>query len=35
MPPAPAAAFIVIQAKFLLELLVVLFDLPAGFGDLY
>ena len=35
MPTTPTATFIVIQAKFLLELLVILLDLPSGFGDLY
>ena len=33
VPPCPIAAFIVIQAQFLLELLIVLFDLPAAFDD--
>ena len=35
IPTDPTATFIVIQAKFLLQLLVVLLDLPSGFGDLH
>src|SRR5208337_3206659 len=32
MPATPTAAFVVIQPQFLLELLIVLFDLPPAFG---
>ena len=35
MPSAPTAALIMIQAEFLLELLIILLDFPARFGDLY
>ena len=35
VPAAPAAPLIVIQPEFLLELLIVLLDLPTCFGDLY
>src|SRR5271157_3287637 len=33
MPTCPTAAFVMIQPQFLLELLIILFDLPAGFDD--
>ncbi len=33
MPTCPTAAFVMIQPQFLLELLTILFDLPAGFDD--
>src|SRR5215831_19593117 len=33
MPARPAAAFVMIQPEFLLELLIVLCDLPATFSD--
>src|SRR5471032_2213934 len=35
MPAAPTEPLIVIQPEFLLELLIVLLDLPACFGDLH
>src|SRR5579864_3361926 len=33
VPPGPIAAFVVVQPQFLLELLIILFDLPASFDD--
>jgi hypothetical protein len=33
MKAAPAAAFVVTEAEFLLEILVVAFDAPAQLGD--
>ena len=35
MPAVPSAGFIVIQAELLLELLMVLLDLPARLGHLH
>src|SRR5271157_2416991 len=35
MPPVPMAAFVVIQAQLFLQLLIILFDLPAAFDDAY
>src|SRR5580698_640473 len=35
MPARPIAAFVVIQAQFFLELLIVLFDLPAAFDHVH
>jgi hypothetical protein len=33
VPSSPTAVLTVIEAKFLLELLVILLDLPSGFGS--
>src|SRR6266478_1190817 len=35
MPPAPTATLVVVQSEFFLELLIILLDFPARFGDLY
>jgi len=33
VPPLPVAAFIVIQAEFFFELVIILLDLPAAFDE--
>ena len=35
MPALPAAPFVVVQSQFLFQLLIVLFDSPAQFGQLH
>ena len=35
VPPLPVAAFVVIQAEFFFELVIILLDLPAAFDEPY
>ena len=35
VPPLPIAAFVVIQAEFFFELVIILLDLPAAFDEPY
>ena len=35
MPALPVAAFVVIQAEFFFELVIILLDLPAAFDEPY